>query len=151
MNITPPEDSGQILWEYKPGEIILIARRQKQLLFLILIGIGLALFNGAGTALLAPPGTKDVPTWFSVVSYLIGIPYLVAKVICLFRLGNQIDEGRGWIYALLSIIPFIGIITLLYLNHKATRIIRALGLRVGLMGVSEADLQAVGQAPPRTE
>ena len=49
---------------------------------------------------------------------------------------------------LLSIIPFIGLITLLYLNNKATNIIRALGLRVGIMGVSDADLRAFGEAPP---
>ena len=55
--------------------------------------------------------------------------------------GQTGNSGEApWLYVVLLVIPIGGLIGLLILNGKATRILRDAGLRVGLMGVKRSDL-----------
>jgi hypothetical protein len=42
---------------------------------------------------------------------------------------------------LLTFLPFIGLLVLLIVNAKATRTLRAGGLRVGLLGVNQSQFK----------
>lgn len=60
----------------------------------------------------------------------------VGQVVGMYRLGRTVYEsvGSGIGMALLAFIPCIGLLALLIVNGKATKILQAHGFRVGLMG-----------------
>ncbi len=62
---------------------------------------------------------------------------VVLQSIACFRLANQLhtDVGLALILTILSMIPVIGLFVLLIVNGKATKILQAAGLKVGLLGV----------------
>ena len=49
-------------------------------------------------------------------------------------LGNE--QGSGIFYVILMFIPYVGLIALFHLNHKATKVLRYRGIKVGLLGAS---------------
>jgi hypothetical protein len=64
----------------------------------------------------------------------------VISTIFVFMLAIKIyNVGLGIVCGILTLIPCIGLITLLVINGKATGVLRAHGYRVGLMG---ADLSS---------
>ena len=112
------------------AQIAMIARSQKRILWLLLIGL-VVLFGG-----FALPA---VPT-------VIGLLYLTILSIGLiaawliYRLATVMEEPGRWIYVVCAFIPYVSTVTMLILNVRATSALRKHGLRVGLMGVSRADI-----------
>jgi hypothetical protein len=98
-----------------PVQLLEIAKRQKTILWLILINI-LASF--------LPP-----------LLLIIG----VIQIYFLSKLSTAINM-RSWAYIVGGFIPFINFIVLAVLNSKATAMLQANGIRVGLMGAKSADL-----------
>ena len=78
------------------------------------------------------------------VNPLFGLLGLVALVMSVFGV-IKLSSGLGsalWarlIYVLLMILPLVNLITLLILNGRATKVLRANGYKVGLMGASKKD------------
>lgn len=72
------------------------------------------------------------------IAGLLSIAVIVLSFVGLFKLasglGYSIAAKIGFI--ILLIIPLIGLITLLILNSKATKALRAAGYKVGLLGAS---------------
>ena len=79
-------------------------------------------------------------TWPSGLRILIGLGMMavgVASVVFVFMLAIQLyGTAVGVLLGLLTFLPFIGLLVLLIVNAKATRTLRAGGLRVGFLGVN---------------
>ncbi len=74
--------------------------------------------------------------WFPIIPLCIG----VIQVFFIYRLASAL-HAAALPYAVASLIPFVGLFTLLHLNGKATKRLRAAGLRVGFMGVPESEIR----------
>jgi purine-cytosine permease-like protein len=97
-----------------------IAKRQKAILWMILLGL---------VASFIPPAT--------LVTGSIQI-YFVSKLASATR-------TRSWAYIIGAFLPLINFLVLAALNSTATGILKANGIRVGLMGANSADLERARQ------
>ena len=72
---------------------------------------------------------------------LLGLVSLVMSIIGVIKLATGLGSSliAKIIYVVLMIIPLINLITLLILNSQATKVLRANGYKVGLMGASKND------------
>jgi hypothetical protein len=63
---------------------------------------------------------------------------LVLAFVGLFQMAAGLRIAIGWrvLFAVLLLIPLVGLITLVALNSRATRALRAGGYHVGLLGAS---------------
>ena len=70
-------------------------------------------------------------------------------VVFIYRLAKALHQ-TAWVYAVAAFFPCVGLITLLLINFQATRMLRKHGVRVGLMGAVESDLENVTsmEVPP---
>lgn len=68
----------------------------------------------------------------------VGIVATVLGLVGVFRLASGMGYAVGWrvFLAVLMVIPLIGLITLVFLNSRATKALRARGYKVGLLGAS---------------
>ncbi|MHB1767122.1 MAG: hypothetical protein ACYCUV_04630 [Phycisphaerae bacterium] len=114
------------------SSLVRVAGAQRAILWLILVYfaamVATALSGGAG---------------LHALSYVVPFVYLAVIVIGLilvYRLARATESSAPWLYVVLLVIPIGGLIGLLILNGKATRILRDAGLRVGLIGVNRSDL-----------
>ena len=98
-------------------DILEVANRQKQILWMILISI---------------PATF-IP-FATLVTGVIQIYFIV-------KLAKAVGSSMAWLYAVLAFLPLIGLIALLRLNGKATKILKDNGVAVGLMGANSDDLK----------
>jgi hypothetical protein len=106
-----------------------IAGYQKGIIFCIL-GY-LALY----AAVFAVP--PDLKLWVALAI----IPVGIAATVFVFLLATTVySTGTGVLYAILTLIPCIGLIMLLVINGKATTILKENGIRVGLLGANSSDL-----------
>lgn len=116
------------------SNIIEIARYQRGLLFVILFRFPMELAAILG---LVPPNNISM-----IIFALIGLVLLVAILFMIIQLLGAMSYG--FITVLLCVIlvffPMIGLITLLVINGRATKILREAGLKVGFMGVNPNDL-----------
>ena len=106
-------------------EILVVAKRQKSLLYaflmLILLAISLPIFIGNIT--------DDVQ--------LIFFPIHLAIIILMARLSLKLYGKAGAIFMIvLSIVPVISILALLIVNAKANKLIKSKGFRVGFLGAN---------------
>ena len=67
---------------------------------------------------------------------LLGIVAIVMSLVGFFRLATGLGYSTGAKIGLvvLLLIPFVGLITLLILNSRATKALREAGYKVGLLG-----------------
>ena len=63
-------------------------------------------------------------------------------IINIWKLSQALGESTtvSVIVCILMLIPIIGLILLLFRNARATKVLRQAGLNVGLLGVSQADI-----------
>jgi hypothetical protein len=106
-----------------------VAIAQKVILFCILIN-----FAALGARFVLPP--QALPAVF-IVLVLAGLVSTIFTIVLAIRVYNL---ALGIILGLLAFIPCIGLLVLLMVNQKATSILQANGLRVGLLG---ADLEQI--------
>lgn len=65
----------------------------------------------------------------------------LAGTVFVFLLSTKVyGTVQGIIFAILTLIPCIGLIVLLIINSKATNILKANGIKVGLLGANPADV-----------
>jgi hypothetical protein len=67
-----------------------------------------------------------------------GVVAVVVGLVGLLRLASGMGYAVGWrvLLVVLMVIPLVGLVTLVILNSRATKALRAGGYRVGLMGAS---------------
>jgi hypothetical protein len=120
---------------YTDSEIHEIAKRQKTVVWLILVFVSFELLD-----LILPLGPWIV------------LAVLATRAVVARQYAVSLKESSPWLYTVAGLIPFIGLLAFGVLNSRATRILRARGLRVGVTGVSPkvmASLIADSVPPPR--
>jgi hypothetical protein len=86
---------------------------------------------------------------FNLVAFLplfelIGLGIRILVIVFIFRMALALySTGLAVVLGIISLIPLIGLITLLIMNTKATRLLREAGIHVGLMGAKRAQIPPV--------
>ena len=115
-------ESGCVVTVFSPKELLEIADRQKYI-------IGLVLLSLVG----------------SFIKYAF-IPIGIFMVYFIYKLAIAVRSSYPFAYVICAFIPFLSLIALLHINGKATRILRDNGIKVGLMGARESDLEKLEEA-----
>jgi hypothetical protein len=90
------------------------------------------------------------PPPFGILFSLIVLGAAITGAVFVFMLSIAIySTGLGIFLGILTLIPLVGLIVLLIVNGKATKILREHGIRVGLMGADAKQIPAPGQVPIR--
>lgn len=118
---------------HEPSRALAVGRAQKMIIYAILL-------NLAGAFIMIAVGTAAVVMLINLVALVLSIVGIVSLAI---GLGNGI--ALRILYVVLMFIPLVNLITLLILNSKATRMLRAAGYEVGLLG---ANLSAAPRPNP---
>ena len=106
-------------------EILVIAKRQKALLYTLLVYL---LVSGA---------SGGVNPEIKPLLQLVAIPVMIAIVIFTARLCLKLYGKAGAIFMIvLSIIPLVNLIIILIANSKANKLIKSKGFKVGLVGAN---------------
>ena len=109
-----------------------VATRQRMVIFCILVYIVLAV-----TQVLVP---REVQPFVALALLAVAI----TAAVFVFMLALTVyTTGTGILLGILTLIPCVGLIVLLIINGKATSVLRAHGLKVGLLGANPSQL------PPR--
>jgi hypothetical protein len=115
--------------------IVGIARNQRMILLVLLAYLVAAWLASAA----ASPGA-DTGAQFAFG--LVALCTVIASLVFAVRMANALRPGTGVLYAVLLLVPLVNFITLLVLNGRATRELKAAGLNVGFLGVTSSELDA---------
>ena len=99
-----------------------VARRQKHIIWMILISL---------VAMFIPFAT--------IVTGIIQIYFI-------YKLAAAVRSSAAWVYIILAFIPLVGLLGLLHINGKATKILQTNGIKVSLMGARMADFDRIQQS-----
>jgi hypothetical protein len=84
---------------------------------------------------------------------LLGLAYLavgITAAVFVFMLCLTVyNTTMGIILGILTLIPLIGLLVLLIVNGKATKLLQEHGIKVGLLGANASQIPAPGQTPRR--
>ncbi len=106
-----------------------IAGNQKAIIACIAIYLGLVVVQFT-----IPPETR-------IFLAIVAVPVLLIDAVFVFLLATKVyTTATGIILGILTLIPCVGLIVLLIINGKATSILKANGIHVGLFGASMADI-----------
>ena len=82
-----------------------------------------------------------IPEETRIYLAIVAAPVLLTAAVFVFLLATKVyTTATGVILGVLTLIPCIGLIVLLIINGKATSILKANGIHVGLFGASMADI-----------
>lgn len=135
-------------------EVILrIASRQRMVLYAVLAAIvALILFSTVVQPLQAQledpdsplaPGEKMMVALVMVGAGLAILGIGLFQMISVFRLAMALDYGwAAIVFILAQLIPCVSLIMLVILNARATERLKVAGIRVGILGASQRDLDA---------
>ena len=127
-------------------ELVRIARSQKAIITLILLN--LLFIMGLLCSLIAlGPGHWSAGVEVTAVRWILILLNLIAVVV-IYRLAKALRQ-TAWVYAVSAFFPCVSLVTLLLINYFATRALRRHGVRVGLMGAVESDLDHIAPAPDK--
>lgn len=81
------------------------------------------------------PNPQMLQLWSILILGLVVIANMIIALICVFGLAIRFyGVALGIILGIATLIPLFGIIALLIVNNKATKTLRANGVKVGIMG-----------------
>ena len=129
--VTPPSpDSG------RRGDLRLIALAQKNVLYVILVRLILIpVYLGLAIGMQNQPGVAQP------IIGVIDIVVAIVALIVIYQLAARVySPVLGIVFAVTQCIPCVGLIMLLVVNGKATSLLQAEGIRVGLMGADMSQL-----------
>lgn len=111
-------------------EILRVAQNQRIMLFAILISLLNAVVMFLG--ILPPP-----------ISGILNLVIVLCVAVFFVKLRNAMKANIALtvLSIICMVIPLLSLLILLFNNQTATKILKGAGLKVGLMGVSSADLQ----------
>ncbi len=117
--------------EFSHDDLRAIANYQKTILFCILINVGayIAYFLV----------TENLKLFLLLGALAVGV---VASIFIFMLAMRVYSTAVGVILGILTLVPLIGLIVLLIVNQKATSILNAYGVRVGLLGANSSDLES---------
>lgn len=102
----------------KPS-LLEVAKRQKNIMWMILISLA---------AIFIPYATLATG---------------LVQVYFIFKLAAALRTSAAWVYIVLAFIPLVGLLALLHINGKATKVLQTNGIKVGLMGARMADFDLI--------
>lgn len=113
-------------------DLVAVAKRQRELLWIILFGIGLYVL-----AL----GFAGVSPAMAIVAGLLYLLFQLASIIQIVRLAAALQTSLGLriVYILLLFIPLLNLFVLLLVSGQANSVLKAAGVRVGFMGVPASE------------
>jgi len=86
-----------------------------------------------------------LPQELKLVAILAAGAVAITAAVFVFMLAIAIhNTGLGIVLGILTLIPCVGLIVLLIVNGQATSILRAHGIRVGLMGANTRQIPQAG-------
>jgi len=89
-----------------------------------------------------------LPVELRPILAVVALPALITAAVFVFLLSRRLySVGVGVLFGLLTLIPLVGLVTLLVLSSKATGTLQMNGYKVGLLG---ADLSQFDE-PDREE
>jgi hypothetical protein len=119
-------------------DLRVVATRQKGLIFCIL------------AYLLAVAAQFALPEELRLLAALFALAVVVAAVVFVFMMALELyGVGIGIVMGVLTLIPLVGLIVLLIINGKATKLLRRHGIKVGLFGADSRQIPDPGQTPLR--
>jgi hypothetical protein len=127
MTTVEEKSDGGVVASHKPLSIRGVGLAQRNLLWVVFAAVAI---NGGYFAGVLPP----IAIWLV-------IPFQLYSVYKLSR-ALQMSTGASVAWLVAMLIPLVGLICLLVLNGKATRVLKQAGIRVGLMGTRGVDLPA---------
>jgi len=104
-----------------------VAAAQRRVLILFLVGLA--------ANVLASPLAAGAGKAGPILVILGVIALAIAMVISVYRLAATLGSGAAWLWAATCWLSFLGLIVILILNGRATRLLKRSGLKVGLLGV----------------
>lgn len=113
----------------------LVARRQRWLLWLVLAAVSTNLFT-----ILAPAWAMSPFVGAVVLVAVFGLVVLLVVGVILLLSALRAHIAVIIVGALLSFAPCINLLVLMAVNMSATRVLRKAGLKVGFMGVPDAEV-----------
>ena len=63
------------------------------------------------------------------------------SLIAVFRLAKAMQNRWAWLLIIASVVPYLGFLTLLFVNIAATKYLQRAGIAVGLMGASRTAIK----------
>lgn len=91
--------------------------------------------------LIAVIGQFAVPQEMRIFIALPVLVVMLTGTVFVFLLSTKVyGTVQGVLLAILTLIPCIGLIVLLIINSKATNVLKANGIKVGLLGANPADV-----------
>ena len=125
-------------------DLLQIARSQRAIISLILVNLLVAV-GLVWSVIALGPGSRSAGAMESAGRWIVLVLNLIG-VVFIYRLAKALRQ-TAWVYAVAAFVPCVGLITLLLINHFATRALRRHGVRVGLTGAVESDLDHLAPAP----
>ena len=126
------------------AETLQVAKAQKGVLWCVALNILLSISSRVINAP-APDDPEQVGAAIGlamlgvqVLYFCVLIPVMLYFV---YRLATALHSRAAWLWCITMIFPCVNLILLLVLSSRATKAIRAQGVKVGLMGAKLADLQ----------
>jgi hypothetical protein len=113
------------------GDLYAIATWRKYIMWMIVIVVILTILTISLTAEVGESLALDV----------LRILRLIAPVFFIYMLAKSIrSKNMVWVYVVLSLlpIPLLSIVVMLFINYKATKILKENGVQVGLFGVKSS-------------
>ena len=131
--------------QWNGQELAEVARWQKWIIWLILCQILLVVTLVATAAAVPKPeeaGTAAAAAGaLMLLITLVRVVLVVLSIYGVYKMAQALHYSIAWLYAVLMIVPLVGLICLLVLNSKATNVLTTNGVRVGFMGADAADLE----------
>lgn len=115
--------------------VLEVAKQQKRLIWLIVLGIILATLF-----VFMVPLSSGSALWI-----LLSLILRIISAYLVFKIGRAMEISTLWlvITIVLLFVPYIDLLPLLYMNSKATKFLRAAGVQVGLMGAKRKSMDRI--------
>jgi hypothetical protein len=128
----PPGDSTQVLE---------VARQQKRLIWLILLELIVGILLIVNTSPMTTGPSAFTEAW-AVLRTVVSLTLAIICAYFVYKIGRALKISTLWlvITIILLFVPLISLGALLYMNDQATRLLRAAGVKVGLMGAKRKSL-----------
>ena len=117
-------------WKVGKMDLRAIARRQRQLLWIILVSL---VFQASSMA------AVDSFPWAPLVILVLALLINVCAIVCVLRLQAAQGTHIAWriLTAIFLLAPCVNLLILLVVNGHATTTLQRTGLKVGFMGVRD--------------
>lgn len=122
-------------------DVDLVAIRQRRLIWCVMIMLLLTCLNPAILALRLPQGGIVIDV-LDIVIPLAVLALAVLAVVWVVATMSALRIHLAWriILVPLLLVPLVGLLCLLLVNRRATKVLQLAGLHVGFMGVREEDV-----------